>query len=61
MNGVFEVRVPLIDNTEVSLIPDYAIESAEDICKNFFLTDNGADYAVVNPNIEAGTTCDPTR
>ncbi len=42
-----EVRVDLTP-PELPWLPDYVIESAERICKNFSITDNGSEFEKVN-------------
>jgi hypothetical protein len=45
----------LLDNQDI--MPDYAILSAEDLCKNFVITDDTADFGVANPSIMG--SCNP--
>jgi len=39
--------------------PDFAIQTADDICKNFSITDDAGDFITINPGIVAGTSCAP--
>lgn len=53
-----QARISLL-NQNLFPFPDFAIQTAGDICKNFSITDDAGNFFTINPGIVPGTSCVP--